>query len=90
MPSKVDILRVIASKGPIHRQQIASQLGEESYRSFQTQLDRAVKQGLLVVTADGCVYQITDSGRKYLVEVNQVTLLLLGSRHLTSLLLLLP
>lgn len=63
MPSKRQILELIAQEAePIHRNEIAKKLGEPSYRSFQTQLSRFEKQGLIDGTPD-YKYSITELGQ---------------------------
>ncbi len=62
MASKEQILGILAgASGPMSRAQIEEKAGE-SYRRFQTQLDRWVKQELIEDTGDHH-YGLTDKGR---------------------------
>jgi predicted transcriptional regulator len=73
MPSTEQILGVIANEEkPLHRNKIAEKLGETSYRSFQTMLDRAVKNGLLKVSGEH-EYSITEEGEDELKKKSEVT-----------------
>jgi len=76
MPDRTQILSVIAKKGneatPIHRNKIAEELGERSYRSFQTQMDRYEKAGLIEGNEDH-EYYITEAGLAELSGGSAVT-----------------
>jgi len=76
MPSKGQILNLLASEAteatPMHRNKIAEKLGENSYRSFQTQLDRFEKQQLIDGNAEH-EYFITELGIKDLTDQSIVT-----------------
>jgi len=73
MPSQAEILNIVANEEkPLHRQRIAEKLGESSYRSFQTQLDRLARQGLLEATPDH-EYSITESGKMKISEESEIT-----------------
>ena len=76
MPSKAQILNILASEAtpatPLHRNRLAEKLGENTYRSFQTQLDRFEKQGLIEGTPDH-EYFITEAGVKELSDESLVT-----------------
>lgn len=75
MPSKAQILNILASDSteatPLHRNKLADKLGENSYRTFQTQLDRFEKQGLIDGNPDH-EYWITDVGMKELSDQSMV------------------
>lgn len=63
MASKEQIFGIMAgASGPMSRVQLEEKVGE-SYRRFQTQLDRWVKQELIEDTGDHC-YILTDKGRE--------------------------
>ena len=73
MPSKAQILNILASEtAPLHRNKLAEKLGENTYRSFQTQLDRFEKQGLIDGTPDH-EYSVTEAGIKELSDESLVT-----------------
>lgn len=73
MASQAEILNLLAGESsPLHRQHIAEKLGEKSYRSFQTQLDRLTRRGLLEAT-DNFEYSITEAGKMKLAEESAVT-----------------
>lgn len=76
MPSKAQILSVLANEAsqtaPLHRNRLAEKLGENTYRSFQTQLDRYEKQGLIEGTPDH-EYYITEAGLKELSTESMIT-----------------
>lgn len=73
MPTKAQILNILANEpAPLHRNKIAEKLGENTYRSFQTQLDRYEKQELIEGTLDH-EYSITELGRKELSSESLVT-----------------
>jgi hypothetical protein len=73
MPSKAQILNILANEStPLHRNKLAEKLGENTYRSFQTQLDRFEKQGLIDGNPDH-EYSITDMGIKELSSESMVT-----------------
>jgi len=66
MPSKEQILKLLANEAAsLHRNKIAEKLGENTYRTFQTQLDRFEKQGLVEGTPDH-EYSVTEAGMKEL------------------------
>lgn len=68
MPSKIQILRGLEKEStPVSRERLATILGETSYRTFQTQLDRLKNQGL-VRQNEMHEYWITDLGSRELVE----------------------
>lgn len=76
MPSKTQILKVLANEAtpatPLHRNKLAEKLGENTYRSFQTQLDRFEKQELIEGNTDH-EYNITELGLKELSDESAVT-----------------
>jgi len=76
MPSKGQILDLLASESteatPLHRNKIAEKLGENSYRNFQTQLDRFEKQGLIEGNAEH-EYYVTELGLKDRSDQSTVT-----------------
>ncbi len=71
MASKEQILGFLSkASGELSRQQIEEEVGE-SYRRFQTQLDRWVKQGLIQDVGDHH-YVITDKGTEDLNSGNEM------------------
>lgn len=76
MPSKTQILNILANEAtpaaPLHRNKLAEKLGENTYRSFQTQLDRFEKQGLIEGNPDH-EYYITELGIKDLSGQSMLT-----------------
>jgi len=68
MPTKYDILNVLArADHPLRREQLAVLLGQTTYRTFQTQLDRFEKQEM--VKQENHAYSILERGRLILDEI---------------------
>lgn len=73
MATKTQILTVLANEADfLSRNKLAEKLGENTYRNFQTQLDRFERQGLLEGNEEH-EYKITDVGRKELSIESEVT-----------------